>query len=516
MGPTLQGRARSRHAEGVNSNLAALPRRGLGDTIGQALAEASPWQVAALLIVWSLAIRCALFGNPLIDHDDEFFLLVGDRMLHGALPYVDIWDRKPIGLFLLYAAIRTLGGEGIVQYQLVACLFAALTALLIWRMARKIAEPAPALIAALVYLTFSVLFNGAGGEAPVFYNLLVALAALILLEMPEWPWAERPAALGAAGCATMLLVGIAIQIKYTVMFEGLFFGLLLMRRARRLPLAQAGALTLAWIACALLPTAAATLAYYGMGHGDAFVQANFVSIFYRQEPKLPAFGRLAVTLMLLAPLLYCAWRGWRRPLAQTPAKARGFLAAWCGAAIAGYLVFGTYYDHYALPVLVPLSVLAGIGFTAPGAAIGARVTLAFAVVAALGAVALRIHVTGTARQLAPLSRMVRANLDGCLFVYEGEPILYHTSKACTVSRFVFPSHLNAAKEQGALGVDARAETQRILAQRPSVIVTSDHARPADTNFATRRLVMAAIARDYEPAGEALVGVHRWLVYRRRR
>src|SRR3546814_2283430 len=40
----------------------------------------------------------------------------------GATPYVDIWDRKPVGLFLLYSGIRLLGGDGIVQYQIVALL----------------------------------------------------------------------------------------------------------------------------------------------------------------------------------------------------------------------------------------------------------------------------------------------------------------------------------------------------------------------------------------------------------
>ena len=73
------------------------------------------------------------FGNPVIHVDEQYYLLVGDRMLHGALPYVDIWDRKPLGLFLIFAAIRLLAGDGIMQYQIVATLFAAATALLIAR-----------------------------------------------------------------------------------------------------------------------------------------------------------------------------------------------------------------------------------------------------------------------------------------------------------------------------------------------------------------------------------------------
>ena len=63
-----------------------------------------------------IAARAQTFGNPVIGYDEQVYLLVGDRMIHGAIPFVDIFDRKPIGLFLIYGAIRLLGGEGTLQY----------------------------------------------------------------------------------------------------------------------------------------------------------------------------------------------------------------------------------------------------------------------------------------------------------------------------------------------------------------------------------------------------------------
>ena len=74
----------------------------------------------ALLFLAAFLLRMPHFGDPLYQIDEQFYLLVGDRMLHGAIPFVDIWDRKPIGLFLLFAAIRLLPGDGILAYQLVA------------------------------------------------------------------------------------------------------------------------------------------------------------------------------------------------------------------------------------------------------------------------------------------------------------------------------------------------------------------------------------------------------------
>src|SRR3546814_11116525 len=76
----------------------------------------------------TVAVRVVGICDIVAHGDEQFYLLVGERMLNwGATPYVDIWDRKPVGLFLLYAGIRLLGDDGIVQYQIVALLTVAAT-----------------------------------------------------------------------------------------------------------------------------------------------------------------------------------------------------------------------------------------------------------------------------------------------------------------------------------------------------------------------------------------------------
>src|SRR3546814_12959168 len=87
---------------------------------------------AVILVAAAFALRGRYFGIPHLHVDEQFYLLVGARILnHGAIPYVDIWDRKPVSLFLLYAGIRLLGGVGLVQSLVVATLFAAAKAILI-------------------------------------------------------------------------------------------------------------------------------------------------------------------------------------------------------------------------------------------------------------------------------------------------------------------------------------------------------------------------------------------------
>lgn len=122
-----------------------------------------------------------MFGKPAFQSDEQFYLLVGQRMAAGALPYVDIWDRKPYGLFLLYRSLIALPGDPVLAYQLAGLLFSVLTALAIERMARRIAPPRGAQAAGLAYLIYQPVFNVALGQSPVFYNLPVALAAMLAI-----------------------------------------------------------------------------------------------------------------------------------------------------------------------------------------------------------------------------------------------------------------------------------------------------------------------------------------------
>jgi hypothetical protein len=88
--------------------------------------------MAILFVLAALALRCSTFGNPGLGVDEQFYLLVGKFMHQGVLPYVDVWDRKPLGLFLLYGLFASLPNP-VIGFQIAASLFAAANA---WVIAR--------------------------------------------------------------------------------------------------------------------------------------------------------------------------------------------------------------------------------------------------------------------------------------------------------------------------------------------------------------------------------------------
>ena len=478
---------------------------------------AEPHLAAVLILLFAIAVRIWDFGNPVIHVDEQYYLLVGDRLLHGDLPYVDIWDRKPIGLFLLFAAIRLLPGDGIGAYQIIATLFAAATAWAVWRGARTLgAASMGALGAAAAYLLLLSLLGGRGGQAPVFYNLPVNTAILLTLRLPALAQQRAIGKIVTNGIAACALAGLAIQIKYTAAVEGAFVGCthlwFLCRAGGRVP--QVIAAAIGWALVGLAPTLAAIAFYRSEGPAAfaAFWFANFTSIALRSTyPTGQLVMRLLGIVAILSPIAACAWFAVRARMRDGASGSRWRIAiGWLFAAVGGFVSIGTFFDHYALPLIAPLAMLAAATFARARCAMAA--TLALAVVLLIGQAIQRPDDSSGARDVARI--VARNSGGGCPYVFIGDTITYRLANACLPTAYAFPNLLAYSTEQGATGIDEAAEVRRILAARPPVIVTSDR-RLSIWNPGSLRAVKAALARDYRPVFATPRAGYRTIVYLRR-
>ncbi|WP_174298381.1 hypothetical protein, partial [Sphingomonas bacterium] len=312
----------------------------------------------------TLAARVATVGDPVVHVDEEFYLTVARRMLHGDLLYVDVWDRKPIGLFLLYASVAWLPpGAAVVGYQLLASGFVWLTSLVAAALAARAGWRRGAVAGASLYILWLDIADGQGGQAPAFYNLFTAAAAWATMRAGDREVDAR--ARLRLGLAAMLIVGLALQIKYSVVFEGGTFGLWLLwiewraSRSVRLLLMRGAA----WVAAALLPTTLALGCYAAIGRAQPFLYANFLSILHRGgDPLADQRHNLIESTTILAPLVLMGIAGVARAGDRTTAHRRHFLYAWLLAAILGFAAFGSWFNHYTLPVMLPAGVCAAAAF----------------------------------------------------------------------------------------------------------------------------------------------------------
>lgn len=474
---------------------AALARQyeGRGAPIGSALG-------IAVIAGSAIAARLLSLGQPILNIDEQFYLLVGDRILTGAWPYVDIWDRKPPVLFAIHAAIRLLGGSGIWQAQISAIACVVATGFLINRLALRLTAPQGALAAGVAYAWWTALAGGAINQAGVFFNLMMAAAALLLVRLIERGpsvGSLLPRALGA-----MLLAGLAVQTKQSAVFEAAFFGLTFAVLAWRAlpPLAALGAIALAATA-ALLPSLLIVAIWSAGGHLDALLFATVASATLRAPMAGMDYAwHLGTSLLMVLPLCgFAAWSIWQGARNRDPHRGdpvRIFLIAWLAVALLSLVAYDrTFYDHYLLGLLVPASILAAPAFSAWRRHRAALALTAIALVGAVGALQWAERgKTGGWRTIAALDAATRGQRN-CPFSHGGPAVAYVINRWCTPTRYAFAGHLAFAAEAPAIGTDSVAEVGRILATRPDRVVI--HATPLPKgNRSSRALVLRRLARDY--------------------
>lgn len=468
-----------------------------------AFGKTSGWEATVVLFVLALTVlatRIIWFGNPVADYDEQLYSLIGNQLANGHLPYVDYWDRKPFGLFAIFAFAHAIGGTEPISFQILASIFALGGGWIVYRIALRLADRITALGSAVLYVVLLCHFGSYSGQSEVFFVPLMATAALLLVDQPQRESAWK-------AFAAMLICGVALQVKYTVLPQCIFLGLWSLYwsyRAGSSP-AQIFKRAVSFAGLGLLPTIAVGLFYWASGHFDSWLFANFQSFFerapsYSGRLNGDVLARLGLLVGLAILGIYAAWR-LRRP---TNLIAYGFLTCWYLAALGTVFLPGTIYFYY-FGSLVPPAVLVLLPFIDRrgmlGPLPGILLVGAFIIILRIPHHAeLSKNQTDNAKALASdISPFV--DDARCLFVFDGPTSLYRMTGSCLPTRFIYPDHLNNALEKNALGISQEEEVARILAEQPPVIVTSDIPVTVQ-NDAAGRLVRAAIAAEYQRLGEA--------------
>lgn len=441
----------------------------------------------ALIALCALALRWNALGDPNYQIDETFYLLVGDAMHHGALPYVDIWDRKPPGLFAIYW-LAAAAPDPVLGYQLLALLSATLTAWLVRAIAAGLAGPRAGLLAALAYLAMLQPLLGGGGQSPVFYNLPIAAAAALAMRKPVPGHGDM--------AMIALLGGLAIAIKPTALFEAAYICLwsLWCFRLNGRPALALARRAAAMLLLGAMPMLAAFSWYAAQGHFAEIWQATVQSIFARKsEPAGNQLAILGFTLSALLPLLALAIVG--TILAGDSRHAR-FARGWGVASVIGFLAVPGFYMHYALPLCAPLAVMAAPIFARQ--LVGPMAAAALVCIAAIQGGSLDLSRRAASQEgIQIAASAISRNLHGgLLYVYSGPPLLYLLSGSPRPTRYLFPEHLSIRDEAAALGVDPAIEVAAILARQPRIIVIRSRPFRAP-NSATCSLVREALSRDYD-------------------
>ncbi|MBV6653467.1 MAG: glycosyltransferase family 39 protein, partial [Mameliella sp.] len=302
----------------------------------------------------AVAIRLISFFPSVIDHDESTYLVIADAIAQGYTYQIDYVDTKPIGIFLILAALKALLGNAIWGYRLVAALVLGITSFLLFR-AKRIqgSNWAASFSAGIIYLILNSLYTryGVSPNTETYFNLFTAAALILFFRYRSF----------SAFFAVGLLLGISFVIKYVVLFDGLALGGFLviqaLRKEENVVMAFSRALTMALGAA--IPFALVIGYYYQLGAFDRFWFHSFTVA--GRYPSSREFSHylifffefflrfLPVTVLFVIALLN----------KKVAPGIRQFGMVWSAFVLFSVLIPGNAFGHYYIQFMLPFSYLAG-------------------------------------------------------------------------------------------------------------------------------------------------------------
>lgn len=325
------------------------------------------------LLVWTVTFLTLLLSVRLwyLDHegwDESTFIIMASHVLQGHLPYLELLDLKPPGLFLALAGVMSVFGENLLAVRLFGAFCLLVSAVAGYAIAVRRTTP---LIAGVSMAVFCVLTSEIEFQQTLTEHLVLALS------MPAvWLLVARRNRLWAAFVIGVLLSAATLtrmNIAYVVLAVGGFYVWRSVRPRRDVPRAAVVAYGLGGV----LPLGSLVLIYWLAGGLDVFV----VSVFW--APLHYATSQLGMTAALLDHIGY-----WMRCIREAayifvPATilvgaglpAHGFnrgkailrgddglLLLVLGATALSILRGGAAFGHYLLQVLPLVVLIAAAGF----------------------------------------------------------------------------------------------------------------------------------------------------------
>lgn len=315
--------------------------------------------IGAAYILLAVLFRCCSFFPLVIDHDESTYLVIANELLKGKMYWIDVFDTKPIGIFLLYAGFLKIAGHSIILIRLLTALWVGLTAWLIWDIQRKWMPTGPGpWISGVFYLAMISLFTfyGVSPNTEIYFSSLTIVAIWLVM---HWPW--RWWSMMTSGLA----IGMGVMIKQAAAFDatalGLFLLWLIWKEGRK-PLSRLARMAVMTMLAAV-PLALVAWWYARQGHLTLFLDHQFfLPGRYLDQTDQPYSWRMIVDFLArYAPVTALAiFVIVRRTKVTLPAV--GFYGSWlllaCLAAILPRNAFG----HYFIALIPPMAMLAGLAW----------------------------------------------------------------------------------------------------------------------------------------------------------
>ena len=161
------------------------------------------------LLLFAIVSRAPFFNFPVIEWDEATFILLGQDLLNGNLPYTNLWDIKPPLLFYIMAVLDFLSNGDLYTLRLFGSIYTGAVLIVCYRLMLEKVSPIGAFAGTLFISYFvSMQYPYIGSEHIAM--LFVILPVVILLKAKEGNLLVYSVTGALVCCAPLIRMNLAL------------------------------------------------------------------------------------------------------------------------------------------------------------------------------------------------------------------------------------------------------------------------------------------------------------------
>ena len=184
------------------------------------------WTVAIVLLLVTAIARFPFYFVDVINWDESTFILMGQSLLDGHLPYTELWDIKPPLAFAAYALFILVFGKSIVGIRIAGTLCVFITSWFVYLIGRHLSSDRAGLFAGILTIVGVTVIRG--GQSTMTEHV----ACVLLTAGLAWLITRKTAFLNlfVVGILLTLATLVRLNLAYVVVAVGLWLVYVLLRK----------------------------------------------------------------------------------------------------------------------------------------------------------------------------------------------------------------------------------------------------------------------------------------------
>lgn len=306
--------------------------------------------------------RASSFNVSVEGWDEGMYIQQGVNILHGGIPYREIWDNKGAFLYFLFALIIKLTGHSISGLRIFTALWISVSAVVMFLIGRKLYNNKCGLLAASFFIVAisNAKLLGLESNSEIFFILPVIIAVYNLLFLPL-----NTARLLLCG----FLCGIAFHIKSISIFDTIpiLFFIIYSKKIHKAPLPAIVNSIFTFCLGFLIPSIILIYYFWLNGYLNGFLIAYFVEPyryvgFHFNLSEIAAQMRFNLRLLYSNILILCLLPLVAVLCPYARYKNGAFLILWLFSILLGIFAHHRFWPNVFIQAIPALSLLSTMAF----------------------------------------------------------------------------------------------------------------------------------------------------------